>query len=106
VIKRAIEDVRDEIDGLPEGFSFHDLRHYIASMLIAGGGDVKTVQAAMRHATARMVTDTYGHLWPDADEKTRSAIKFVVTERPAATSPADPLRTARVSAREKRRSER
>jgi hypothetical protein len=28
----------------------------------------------MRHASARTTLDTYGHLWPDADESTRSAI--------------------------------
>ena len=39
--------------GLPAGFRFHDLRHYFASLLIAGGADVKVVQARMRHASAR-----------------------------------------------------
>jgi len=28
VIERGIRDARDKIGGLPEGFSFHDLRHY------------------------------------------------------------------------------
>ncbi|HWT47651.1 MAG TPA: hypothetical protein VN255_03380 [Mycobacterium sp.] len=28
IVERAIRDIREEIDGLPEGFSFHDLRHY------------------------------------------------------------------------------
>ena len=65
----------------PEGFSFHDLRHYPASLLIASGADIKTVQARMRHASARTTLDTYGHLWPDADESTRSAIGAVITER-------------------------
>jgi hypothetical protein len=27
----------------------------------------------MRHASAPTTLDTYGHLWPDADESTRSA---------------------------------
>jgi integrase len=52
VIDRAIRDVRDGIDGLLDKFSFHDLRHYLASLLIASGADIKTVQARMRHATA------------------------------------------------------
>ncbi|HUL97939.1 MAG TPA: tyrosine-type recombinase/integrase, partial [Mycobacterium sp.] len=63
-------DVRGSIDGLPEGFRFHDLRHYLASLLIAKGSDIKTVQARMRHACAKTTLDTYGHLWPDADEST------------------------------------
>jgi hypothetical protein len=62
IIERAIRDARDKIDGLPEGFSFHDLRHYLASLLIASGADIKTVQARMRHASARTTLDTYGHL--------------------------------------------
>ncbi|WP_337587849.1 tyrosine-type recombinase/integrase [Serinicoccus marinus] len=44
---------REQVDGLPEGFRFHDLRHYFASMLIASGLDVKVVQTRLRHASAR-----------------------------------------------------
>ena len=80
-IERAVRDVKPKIDGLPEEFSFHDLRHYFASVLIAGGADVKTVQARMRHASARTTLDTYGHLWPDADESTRSTIGVVIAEQ-------------------------
>ena len=48
----------------------------------------------MRHATARTTLDTYGHLWPDADESTRSAIGDVITARMhSAEIIADPLRT-------------
>ena len=60
IIERAIRDTREKIDGLPEGFSFHDMRHYLASLLIASGADIKTVQARMRHASARTTLDTYG----------------------------------------------
>ena len=56
----------------PEGFRFHDLRHYLASLLIASGADVKVVQARLRHASAKTTLDTYGHLWPDADESARA----------------------------------
>jgi integrase len=81
ILQRAIRDIKDQIDGLPEEFSFHDLRHYLASLLIASGADIKTVQARMRHATARTTLDTYGHLWPDADESTRTAVGAVITDR-------------------------
>ena len=91
IIERAIRDVREKIDGLPEGFTFHDLRHYLASLLIASGADIKTVQARMRHASARTTLDTYGHLWPDADESTRTALGAVIRQR--IESPADQLRT-------------
>ncbi|OBI52963.1 site-specific integrase [Mycobacterium sp. E796] len=106
LIERAFRKVCDGIDGLPEGFRFHDLRHYLASLLIASGADIKTVQARMRHASARTTLDTYGHLWPDADESTRSAIGAVIAERMgSAESTAYPLRTRSTPLRRRRRSE-
>ena len=81
IIQRAIRDIRGQIDGLPEKFSVHDLRRYLASLLIASGADIKTVQARMRHASARTTLDTYGHLWPDADESTRTAVGKVIAAR-------------------------
>lgn len=91
IIERAVRDAKPTIDGLPEGFSFHDLRHYLASLLIEKGESVKTVQARLRHASATTTLDTYGHLWPEADESTRSVIAEVISER--ADSPAVPLRS-------------
>lgn len=76
------------VPGLPANFRFHDLRQYLASMLIASGADVKVVQTRMRHASAKTTLDTYAHLWPDADESTRAAIDSVIAAR------ADSLRTA------------
>ena len=96
IIERAIRDARDSIDGLPEGCSFHDLRHHLASLLIASGADIKTVQARTRHASARTMLDTYGHLWPDADASTRTAIGVVIAERMETT--ADRLRTKAANA--------
>ena len=64
-----------------------DLRHYFASLLIASGTDVKTVQARLRHASAKTTLDTYGHLWPDRDESTRAAVDAVLATRVA--NPAD-----------------
>jgi len=56
-------------------------------MLIASGADVKVVQARMRHASAKTTLDTYGHLWPDSDDSTRTAVAAVFAAR------ADSLRT-------------
>jgi integrase len=89
-IERAIRAARSDVDGLPEGFTFHDLRHYLASLLIALGADIKTVQA-LRHATASTTLDVSGHLMPDADQSTRTAIAKVITER--LETAADPPRT-------------
>lgn len=73
-IERAMRDVRGSVPGLPEGFRFHDLRHYFASLLIAAGLDVKVVQARLRHASAMTTLNTYGHLWPDSDESSKAAV--------------------------------
>lgn len=53
--------------------TFHWLRHYYASLLIRYGESVKTVQARLGHATAAETLDTYGHLLPDSDDRTRQA---------------------------------
>ena len=81
VIERAVREARGKVEGLPEGFRFHDLRHYLASLLIASGADVKTVQARLRHASAVTTLDTYSHLWPDRDESTRAAVEAVFSAR-------------------------
>jgi hypothetical protein len=77
------------------------LRHYLASLLIAWGADIKTVQARMRHRSARTTLDTYGHQWPDADESTRSAIPSGIADRvdsvTAANQPAEVAARALVS---------
>lgn len=73
--------------GLPEGTGFHALRHYYASLLIRHGESVKTVQARLGHASAVETLDTYSHLWPDSDDRTRDAIDSVLG------STADALRT-------------
>jgi integrase len=69
------------VPGLPEGFRFHDLRHYFASLLIASGADVKTVQSRLRHASASTTLDVYGHMFPDRDESMRAAVEAVFQDR-------------------------
>lgn len=59
--------------GVP-ALKLHDLRHAYASALIAAGESVKTVQTRLGHGSAMMTLDIYGHLWPDSDDKTRSAV--------------------------------
>jgi integrase len=86
-LDRAVRSARNGVKGLPEGFRFCDLGHYLASLLIAAGADVKVVQARLRHASAKTTLDTYGRLWPDADESTRAAVSAVLAAR------ADSLRT-------------
>ena len=76
------------------GLRLHDLRHFFASGLIASGCDVVTVQRALGHASATTTLNTYGHLWPDADDRTRAATDGLMSA--ALDNPADSLRTGRL----------
>lgn len=74
---------------------FHGLRHYYASLLIRHGESVKVVQERLGHASASETLDTYSHLWPDSDDRTREAVDEVL----GASTPnlADSLRTGAAS---------
>ncbi len=72
------------------GLKLHDLRHFYASGLIASGCDVVTVQRALGHTKATTTLNTYAHLWPSAEDRTRKAAADLLA---AALKPADSLRT-------------
>ncbi len=56
-----------------EGIRTHSLRHFYASGLIAEGCDVVTVQRALGHSAPSTTLNTYSHLWPTAEDRTRAA---------------------------------
>jgi integrase len=60
--------------GLPEWATPHDLRHHYASVLIRSGASVKVVQTRLGRASAKTTLDTYGHLFPDEEDRTRAAV--------------------------------
>ena len=62
----------------PKGIDMHELRYYYASLLIRHGESIKTVQRRLGHAAAAETRDTYLHLWPDSDDRTRDAIDAVL----------------------------
>ena len=72
------------------GLHFHSLRHFFASGLIADGCDVVTVQRALGHKSPSVTLDTYSHLWPTAEDRTRQAAGRMAA---VALSAADSLRT-------------
>lgn len=74
-----------------EGVHIHGLRHFYASGLIAAGCDVVTVQRSLGHKSASVTLDTYAHLWPSAEDKTRAAASGLVAQ--VLVAPADSLRT-------------
>lgn len=80
-----------EAVGLPDEVTLHTLRHTFASNLIASGCDVVTVQRALGHAQPSITLNTYSHLWPSAEDRTRAATADFMA---SVTGSADSLRTA------------
>jgi integrase len=78
------------------GLKLHDLRHFFASGLISQGCDVVTVQRALGHARATTTLNTYSHLWPTAEDRTRRAAEAMLIEalESRAENPADLVRTS------------
>ncbi|WP_019058248.1 tyrosine-type recombinase/integrase [Streptomyces prunicolor] len=56
----------------------HDLRHFYASALIAGGASVKQVQLVLGHASAVITLRIYAHLWPGEEDRTRTVMDAVL----------------------------
>jgi integrase len=69
-----------EAVGLSEEVTLHTLRHTFASNLIAQGCDVVTVQRALGHSTPSITLNVYSHLWPSAEDRTRSATASFIAE--------------------------
>jgi integrase len=61
---------------IPEWATFHDLRHFSASLLISRGCSVKSVQRRLGHQSAMETLDTYSP--PDGDDETREAVDAVL----------------------------
>lgn len=72
-------------------YRLHDCRHFFASGLINAGCDVVTVQRALGHSSPSVTLDTYSHLWPNANDRTRNAASALLEESLGAA--ADGLRT-------------
>lgn len=73
--------------GIPERVGLRALRHFYASAFIQHGESVKVVQKRLGHSSAVVTLDTYAHLWPDSDDRTRDAVEA------ALSAPADSVRT-------------
>jgi len=53
--------------GLPEGLTFHGLRHVAASLLVANGEHPKAIQARLGHADPSISLGIYAHVSDDLD---------------------------------------
>jgi integrase len=65
-------------------FRFHDLRHASASLLLADGVDVKTVQARLGHSAAAITMDVYAHALDRGQQGAADRMQSILTARPKA----------------------
>ncbi|WP_304597285.1 tyrosine-type recombinase/integrase [Adlercreutzia caecimuris] len=70
-----------EDNGFP-GLKFHELRHTQATLLLAQGVDVKTVQTRLGHSRASTTTDFYAHAVPENDQKAAQLIGDLFRQKP------------------------
>ena len=66
--------------GLSRASSLHDFRHFSATRASSlQGCDVVTVQRSLGHAKATTTLNTYAHLWPTAEDRTRKAAQAMMS---------------------------
>ena len=71
--------------GLPP-IRLHDLRHSVASILLARGVHPKVVSDMLGHATIALTLDTYSHVIPSLQQEAANVVVAAVLD-PAATAP-------------------
>lgn len=60
---------------IPEGFTFHGLRHTHATLLLQQGVNPKIVQERLGHSSIKVTMDTYSHVLPDMQQAAVSALE-------------------------------
>lgn len=87
-----------EAAGLSPAFTPHKLRHTAASLAIATGADVKSVQRMLGHASAAMTLDRYSSLFDahldEVSQRMGDARRLVLGQTPLTI---DPINIARTS---------
>ena len=71
--------------GLPQ-IRLHDLRHSVASILLAQGVHPKVVSELLGHATIALTLDTYSHVIPSLQQEAAAGVAAAVLD-PASMSP-------------------
>lgn len=66
--------------GVNDGFTFHDLRHTHATLLLRQGVNPKIVQERLGHSTISITLDIYSHVLPDMQGAAVDALTKVFTK--------------------------
>lgn len=72
-----------EAAGLPP-IRLHDLQHGAASLMLAGGVDMKTVQETLGHSSITLTSDTYASVYPEASKDAAEKAAAMVPRRKGA----------------------
>ena len=81
ILRPAVEKVRAEaiaagrVPPIPEGLTFHDLRHVGITAMADAGVPYNVTQRRAGHSTARMTMERYSHRSTDADKDAASALQ-------------------------------
>jgi integrase len=70
-------ELRDEL-GL-EGIRFHHLRHFAATVMLAGGVDVRTVAGRLGHSRPTLTLQTYAHVMDVTDRRAAEIVGGSIT---------------------------
>ena len=62
------------------GVRLHDLRHYVATQLLAAGVDVRTVAGRLGHRNASTTLNVYSHFLQQADEQAANVLARLLDE--------------------------
>ena len=65
--------------GIAEG-GLHELRHYYASVLLAGGVDIKALSEYLGHHDPAVTLRIYAHMLPSAERRALQAIEAAFSE--------------------------
>ena len=69
--------------GVPD-VRLHDLRHFVATRLLANGVDVRTVAGRLGHRNPNVTLNVYAHFLPEADRDAADLLGRLLTKPDAA----------------------
>lgn len=89
-VRRAFNAARERA-GLEAGLRPHDLRHTAASLAVASGASVKTLQRMLGHASAAITLDVYAGLFDqELDDVMDRMTRHIAAERARPQPPQSP----------------
>jgi integrase len=62
------------------GIRLHDLRHYVATRLLAAGVDVRTVAGRLGHRNPSTTLNVYSHFVPETDQEAAETLGRIFEE--------------------------